>query len=200
MRIGIITKLSECTIRIVVFGPALMGFLAAVESVYRPTSWYPPMSRFWHLPLLNGAFALLCIIPYFGVLLRRPFKWVFLAAILLTLAFKFRYELLPFHYAAPQLGSHPEYAREFDDAKHQPNGSGFSSHRELGGELLWLVKKSDYSVQNLVISCTFYLVPLALFAMRAYELRRGITWRNFMRPTKSGQVVDEPAAPAKQVL
>jgi len=173
---------------------------AAVESVYRPGLWFEPMSRFWYLPLFSGLFALLCLLPYFGTLFRKAVKPVFLSVVLLTCAFRLRHEFLPFHYASPELASHPAYLREFEEAKKQPNGLGFSSQRDEGGKMLWIVNKADYSTQNVVISGSFYLVPLVLFLLRSYEFRRGITWRNFMTPPQSAAPASEDAAPSSTAL
>ncbi len=199
MRTGIVTKLAGAALRLVVVAPALMGLFGAVESVYRPGSWFTPMSRFWYLPLFSGLFALLCLLPYFDTLFRKAVKPVFLSVILLACAFKLRHEFLPFHYAAPELATHPAYLREFEEAKKQPNGLGFSSQRNEGGKMFWMVKKANYSTQNVVLSGSFYLVPLVLFLLRSYEVRRGITWRNFTSPPQSAPA-SEHAAPSSTAL
>jgi hypothetical protein len=200
MRTGIVTKLAGAALRLVFVAPALMGLFSAVESFYRMGSWFTPMSRFWYLPLLNGLFAILCLLPYFDTLFRKAVKPVFLSVILLTCAFKLRHEFLPFHYAAPELASHPAYLREFEEAKKLPNGLGFSSQRTEGDKMLWIVNKANYSTQNVVISGSFYLVPLFLFLLRSYEVRRGITWRNFMSPPQSAAPASEHAAPSGTAL
>ena len=186
MRTGIVTKLVGAGIRVAVFAPALMGLGSAVESFDRPSSWFTPMSRFWYLPLYSGLFALLCVVPYFATLLRKSVKPFFLAVILLTCAFKLRYEFLAFHYAAPELASHPAYLREFEEAKKEPIGSGFSSQRKENGKMFWIVTTGDWSAQNVALMGSFYLVPLILFLLRSYEVRRGITWRNFTSLPQSG--------------
>ena len=162
--------------------PSLMGLFSAIASVYRPSSWFTPMSRFWYLPLLGGLFALLCILPYPGVLFKKMVKPFFLSVILLVCVFKLRHEFLPFHYAAPELANHPAYVAEFETAKKEPNGLGFSSQREEGGKMLWVVNKANYTTQNILLMGSFSLVPLFLFFLRNYEVRRGITWRNFKSP------------------
>lgn len=162
--------------------PALTGFFSAIESLYRPSSWFTPMSRFWYLPLFSGLFALLCILPYPSALFRRAIKPLVLGVVVLVCAFKLRQEFLPFHYAAPELASHSAYLAEFEAAKKEANGLGFSSQREEGGKMMWIVNKANYTAQNIVIAGSFSLVPLVLFLLRSYEVRRGITWRNFKSP------------------
>lgn len=185
MRTGIVTKLVGTALRVVVLPPALIGSFSAIESLYRPSSWFTPMSRFWYFPLFTGLFALLCIIPYPSALLRRATKAVVLSVILLVCAFKLRHEFLPFHYAAPELASHPAYVAEFEAAKKEPNGLGFSSQRKEGERVLWIVKKANYTAQNIFIMGGFCLVPLILFLLRSHEVRHGITWRNFMSPPQT---------------
>ncbi|MCO5053101.1 MAG: hypothetical protein M9920_12450 [Verrucomicrobiae bacterium] len=182
MRTGIVTKLVGTLLRVVVLSPALMILGAAIESVYRPSLWITPMSRFWYLPLFSGLFALLCILPYPDILFKRAVKPLVLGVILLVCAFKLRHEFLPFHYAAPELANHPAYVAEFEAAKKEPNGLGFSSERKEGGRLLWIVNKANYTPQNIVIMGSFCLVPLILFLLRNHEVCRGITWRNFTLP------------------
>jgi hypothetical protein len=200
MRTGIVTKLVGATLRVVVFAPALMGLFSAIESLYRPGSWFAPMSRFWYLPLFTGLFALLCIIPYPGALFRKVTKPVVLSVVLLVCAFKLRHEFLPFHYAAPELASYPAYVAEFEAAKKEPNGLGFSSQRKEGGKMLWVVNKANYTTQNIVIMGSFCLVPVVLFLLRNYEVRRGITWRNFMSPPEPIPSANERAAPPSPAL
>lgn len=185
MRTGIVTKLVGATLRVVIFGPALMALFSATKVLDQPTTWFTPMSRFWYLPVFSGLFALLCILPYPDALFRRAAKPLFLGVILLACAFKLRHEFLPFHYAAPELASNPTYVAEFEAAKKEPNGLGFSSQREEDGRMLWIVRKADYTTENVVIMGSFFLMPLILFLLRNHEVRRGITWRNFMSPPQT---------------
>lgn len=182
MRTGIATKLVGATLRMVVLAPSLMGLFSAIESMYRPESWFTPMSRFWYLPLLSGLFALLCILPYPNAVFRKATKPLVLGVILLVCAFKLRHEFLPFHYAAPGLANHPAYVAEFEAAKREVNGLGFSAQRKEGGNMLWIVHKANFTTQNIILMGSFSLVPLFLFLLRGYEVRRGINWRNFKSP------------------
>jgi len=199
MRTGIVTKLVGAALRIVVLAPSVMGLFSAIESVYRPSSWFTPMSRFWYLPLISGLFALLCILPYPGALFRKTIKPLFLGVVLLVCGFKLRHHFLPFHYAAPELASHPEYLAGFESAKREPNGLGFSSAREEGGKMLWIVNKADYTTENIILMGSFSLVPVFLFLLRNYEVRRGITWRNFTSPPQPSSSASNPATSSPAV-
>ncbi len=131
MRTGILTKSLAVTLRLIALGPAVMELCGAIESTYRPNSWWTPSIRFWYFPLISGLFGFLCIVPYPRALFKRTAKPFFLGFILVVFAFRLRYQFFPFHYAAPELANHPGYQADFEAAKRQPNGLGFSSeHKE----------------------------------------------------------------------
>lgn len=199
MRIGIVTKLAGAALRIAVVAPSLMGLFGAVESVYRPSSWFTPMSRFWYLPLFSGLFALLCILPYPGALFKKSIKPLFLSVVLFPCGFKLRHQFLPFHYAAPELANYPAFVAEFEAAKRAPNGLGFSSQREEGGKMLWIVHKADYTTQSIALLGSFSFVPVFLFLLRNYEVHRGITWRNFTSPPQPSSSASNPATSSQAV-
>jgi hypothetical protein len=182
---SIVLKLVTVAVRLTVLFPAAMFVLGAVNAFSRPASWIQPVSAVWYLPAFNAAFGILCLMPYWRFLFRPRVKVTFFALILVVTGISLRYSLLPFHYESPQLAANPQYKAEFDAAKARTNGDGFASERTERGVTFWHVQKPNYSPLRVVASIGLALVPLLLFAIRSYEVRRGITWRNFMSPPVS---------------
>lgn len=159
-----------------------MGIARSFDVFFRPSLWLQPLSTFWYLPALNFAMSLLYVAPYPSTLLRGRVRFIFLAGILFLTGFSLRYALLPVHYASPELAQHPA---EFEAAKSRPSGDGFRSERTEQGKTHWVVKKPNYGAIEIVIAVGIPLIPLMLFSIRRYEVRRGITWRNFLSPPSS---------------
>jgi hypothetical protein len=179
---SIVLKLVTVGVRLTVLFPAAMFVLSALNAFSRPASWIQPVSAVWYLPAFNAVFGILCLMPYWSFLFRPGVKVAFLGIIIVATGVSLRYSLLPFHYESPQLAAYPQYKAEFESAKTRPNGDGFVSERTEGGVTFWHVQKSNYSPLRVVASIGLAFVPLLLFAIRRCEVRRGITWRNFMSP------------------
>lgn len=187
---SIVLKLVTVGVRLTVLFPAAMFVLSALNAFSRPASWIQPVSAVWYLPAFNAAFGILCLMPYWSFLFRPGVKVAFLGIILVATVIALRYSMLPFHYESPQLAAHPQFKTEFESAKAGPNGDGFISERTEGGVTFWYVQKPNYSPLRVAAAIGLAFVPLLLFAIRSYEVRRGITWRNFMSPPVSSPSED----------
>jgi hypothetical protein len=136
--------------------------------------------------LVNGIFGVLCLMPYPRFLFHGKVRFLFLVVILLTTIVWIRFSIFSYHYSSPQIEDYPEIKQEFEALKDRPNGDGFFSEHKENGITLWQIRNADHSIEGLITALILALVPLSIFSIRSYEVKRGITWRNFLcKPRES---------------
>ena len=174
---NILSRIVTILIRVLIFIPGFYSAGALLDSglMYRQPSF------FWYLYGIQGVWGILCLIPYPNFLFSKKVRFFFLAVILICGVHEILGFWMPSSYSSSQLKNYPQYVKDFNAAKQHPKNDGFYSNQNEGGIILWEVQKPDYYETGGLISLTaFSFGPIALFFIRAYQIRRGFTWKGLL--------------------
>ncbi|HEX7655301.1 MAG TPA: hypothetical protein VF607_17455 [Verrucomicrobiae bacterium] len=167
-------------IRALAFIPAYFAVAFVLDKIISgKLILYSMPSMIWVMCYAQFALGILCLMPYPKFLFRNNTKSYFIAVIVASVGFGFYYAWMPIYYRSPQLISHTEALRRFENAKLNQSYNGYSSSDTENGVLLWWVEKPNYDWFALGTQTFFASAPLLLFCIRNYQVKNGFSWRDF---------------------